>query len=282
MELTDLHKLFSPKIMTNKYTTYREYEPTHALKPYIHCFWSSEAGKYPTSSRYTDTVIPDGCSDIIVEYNTVTKEFDMVYCGIFDHYFQTGVAYNPYRAYFGIRFFPGGALPFLDHNQKEFSNDIMDISVINGSFAKLIGEKLVHASYNAERVQMAESFLLKKLSNKIGKTISNSVLNNMLYRIFRSHGNISVHQLCSMEYTDMRTANRLFDRWIGLSPKKFSQIVRFQLTVQAVVNKTDPLSVVNQFGYYDQAHFIKDFKKRLGETPSAVKLSDFYNTENEK
>lgn len=276
--MTGLHKLFNPRVMTNNYTTYQEYEPTKALRPYIHCFWSSESGMYPASLSYTDTVIPDGCSDIIVEYNTATKEFDMIYCGIFDHYFQQEEAYNPNKAFFGIRFFPGGALLFLDYNQKEFHNNIIDISEINGSFSKLVGEYIVHAFSNAERVKLAEAFLLKKLADKIGKTTSSSVLNNMLYMIFKRKGNISVQELCSIEFTDARSANRLFHKWIGLSPKKFSQIIRFQSTVQALVNKTDPLSAASQFGYYDQAHFIHVFKKHLGKTPSVVKLSDFYNT----
>lgn len=278
IELKDLHKLFTPKIMTNQYTTYREYEPSSVLKPYIHCFWSSESGMNATSVSYTDTVIPDGCSDIIVHYNHSTREFRMVYCGIFDYYFQTEEVYNPNNAYFGIRFFPGGALPFLNYNQREFYNAIFDISEIDGSFVKQVGEQIVYASSNTERVKLSEAYLLKRLNEKIRNTISNDVLNNMLFRILRSSGNISVGEVCSMEFTTARTANRLFQKWIGLGPKKFSQIIRFQSTVQALVNKTDPFHTVSRFGYYDQAHFIKDFKKRLGQTPSAVKLSDFYNT----
>ncbi|MFA1821756.1 DUF6597 domain-containing transcriptional factor [Virgibacillus oceani] len=276
--MTGLYKLFTPKVMTNKYTIYREYRPTQALRPYIHCYWSSVPGVHFAPASFTDTVIPDGCSDIIVEFDTATKTYNMIYCGIFDHYFQTEEVNNLNKAFFGIRFFPGGALPFLDYKQKEFSNMIVDISEINKSLTGQIGEHIVHASSNTDRVKWAEAFLLKKLSNKIGKTTSSSLLNNMLYTIFSRNGNISVHELCSMEFTDARTVNRLFHKWIGLSPKKFCQIIRFQSTVQALVDKTNPLTVASQFGYYDQAHFIHDFNKYLGKTPSAVNLSDFYNT----
>jgi len=267
--------------MTNKVTAYREYEPHEALKPFVSCFWSAVPGKYTLPVSYTDTIIPDGCSDIIIGFNTVTKKYNIIYCGIFDYYFQTQEILDANQATFGIRFFPGGAYPFLDYTLKEFSNDIVNLSDMNKTFHDQIGEQMVYASSDEERVRLAQSFLTGKLISDQRQPTSSNLLSNMLYTIFKQHGNVSVQELSKMEITDVRTINRLFENWIGLSPKKFSRIIRFQATVQALINKTDALTTVNQFGYYDQAHFINDFKKHLGKTPSAVNLSDFYNTTGE-
>ncbi|WP_134686145.1 helix-turn-helix domain-containing protein [Brevibacillus migulae] len=78
--------------------------------------------------------------------------------------------------------------------------------------------------------------------------------------------------------------NRKFSQWIGLSPKKFSQVVRFQNMLQQISRRPagDWESFAWEHGYFDTSHFIHDFTKHYGATPAVAaeeyqRMSDFYN-----
>ncbi|UMV45798.1 helix-turn-helix domain-containing protein [Paenibacillus macerans] len=82
-----------------------------------------------------------------------------------------------------------------------------------------------------------------------------------------------------------RQMNRIFLNRIGTSPKKFSEIVRFQAVIQSIRNppEMDGASLALKHGYFDQAHMIREFKRYYGCSPmTAVRefggVSDFYNT----
>ncbi|SFB37618.1 Helix-turn-helix domain-containing protein [Lentibacillus halodurans] len=72
----------------------------------------------------------------------------------------------------------------------------------------------------------------------------------------------------------------MFQEIIGISPERFSQVIRFQSSLMFLDynSSLQGYEITNDFGFYDQSHFIRFFKKRMGKLPSFVKPSDFYNT----
>lgn len=94
----------------------------------------------------------------------------------------------------------------------------------------------------------------------------------------RSHGLVRVDELATTAGVSARQLERQFATHVGLSPKRFLRVLRFQ---QVLAVLRDPSSssagwadVAAQHGFYDQAHFINDFKAFTGETPGAWDIDD--------
>ena len=102
--------------------------------------------------------------------------------------------------------------------------------------------------------------------------------------VLKSKQHISIDELSKSLCISNRGLQKLFKKHIGMSPIYFRRIARFNHSANFILNQPD-LSLTNiayECGYYDQAHFIKDFKKFGGVSPSTfsnlkTKCSDFYN-----
>lgn len=96
-------------------------------------------------------------------------------------------------------------------------------------------------------------------------------------------GKVEIKRLAEDQNVSERHLNRLFQQWIGISPKEFTRIMRFQNTFKHMLftrkRKLAWLAIEN--GYHDQAHFINEFKTFSGVTPTQILksyMSDFCNT----
>jgi transcriptional regulator GlxA family with amidase domain len=89
--------------------------------------------------------------------------------------------------------------------------------------------------------------------------------------MIRAHGDIAIETVAQVIGISRRQLERRFKREIGLSPKQFCRILRFQ-KVFASLETNDPAwpDVAAACGYYDQAHLIRDCRELSGETPSAL------------
>lgn len=93
----------------------------------------------------------------------------------------------------------------------------------------------------------------------------------------RAHGLVRVDELATMAGVSSRQLERQFAIHVGLSPKRFLRVLRFQ---HVLTGLNDPASspawadVAARHGFYDQAHFINDFKAFTGETPGAWNIDD--------
>jgi AraC-like DNA-binding protein len=87
--------------------------------------------------------------------------------------------------------------------------------------------------------------------------------------IFSKKGMITITSICDELSVSERYLQKLFQKYVGLSPKFFARIVRFS-HIFNVIKEEDPdwAEIVYQAGYYDQSHFIRNFKAFTGEDPS--------------
>ncbi|KHE66938.1 helix-turn-helix domain-containing protein [Halobacillus sp. BBL2006] len=279
--MTSLFDTYSPKIMTSPHTNYCEYRPHPFLEPYVCCYWSSEPKAIIDDPNCTSTIIPDGCTDIIIEYNKLSEECDILHCGIFEDYFT--FKEDPYsvKKSFGIRFYPGKFTAFVSHNAKEAAQRLTGLEDINPSLTRKLREAFYASPNVYELIQTCDRILISVLKSDVRMIRNESRLDNLLFRILSSSGMAAVSDLSEKEVIGKRRIQRLFDQHIGMSPKKFSQVIRFQSVLCEWIDRSSSsrLKQPDHLDFYDQSHFSKDIKKRIGVTPYSLKVSDFYNTE---
>ncbi|MUG45905.1 helix-turn-helix domain-containing protein [Paenibacillus woosongensis] len=289
-----IHTLFQPKqangrVASNKYI---ETTPSPILAPYVSCFWFSEPiiGSQEQGSAKSfeslhedsiDRVLPDGCSDIIFEHDLKKNEFRTLLYGFIDEPFT--ITYDQHRPVrkFGIRFFPGGIYSLLGIPQTDFSNSYIDLDLVWASMTNEIENRIFEEPSFKKKVKIMEEFMISFLINK--PKVDDILINNLLHNIFVTKGKAKIQELSELEVISTRQMNRIFYRWIGTSPKRFCEIVRFQAVINDITNSLGKDHVLAyDHGYFDQAHMIHDFKRFYGDSLSVAirefgSMSDFYN-----
>ncbi|WP_336623437.1 helix-turn-helix transcriptional regulator [Motilimonas sp. 1_MG-2023] len=86
--------------------------------------------------------------------------------------------------------------------------------------------------------------------------------------IFSKNGNVSIDAITDSNPNKKRQLERKFLNMVGVSPKNLSKLVRLQTALKLIISQEDSLtSIAYKSNYYDQSHFIKDFKEFTGVNP---------------
>jgi AraC-like DNA-binding protein len=143
-----------------------------------------------------------------------------------------------------------------------------------------IVDSLLEAKNDEEKIKVIELFLVSKLIFSQSPLFA-AIINKIDF----AKGNCNVEQLATSFSVSVRTIQRLFNKFLGVNPINYINLIRFRFLLQLSSNAdTDLLSNALDVGYYDQSHFIKHFKVFSSLTPlqyfekkSIIKVSDFYN-----
>ncbi|URJ36431.1 helix-turn-helix domain-containing protein [Paenibacillus polymyxa] len=300
-----LHSLFRPLQVngSDPSTYYIEQKPSATLRAYVACYWESgpadreresnlAASREDTASlclpeeETMERVLPDGCTDILLEYDPVSQRRDISYCGTFTQPFVSARQAESETRIFAVRFFPGGAYYFHGMPTHLFTGGNYRLEDLWPESMAIIGERILEAGDFNERVRIMEEYLNQLLLRR--RTSDCNLMKNLLHRIFVSGGSVEVKELAEREAISERQLNRKFGQWIGISPKKFSEVVRFQSVLHSIQSggSVDWTELALKHSFFDQAHLIRDFRRFYGDSPLTAakdirKLSDFYNTRSE-
>ena len=257
-----------------QYISYREYPPSPELSPYVACFWvikSLPPLPYPVLSR----VIPDGCIDIVIDLQDVSKGGSGKICGLMH---SASVSYITGSCnLIGVRFWPIGATRLLHIPASDFTDTLVPLPDVWGVDATLLCEEILQAASDELKLRVLQRSLKSRLATA---RVPDHNVEGALKLIIRDGGLLEVRDVARELYISQRHLTRKFTDWIGTNPKTFCTIVRFQNVIGALSGKDAHgfSEVINIGGYYDQSHFIKEFKAFYGLTPGcATSMSDLYN-----
>jgi AraC-like DNA-binding protein len=157
----------------------------------------------------------------------------------------------------------GASFFFKEPLYELFETSIPLDSIINPKEITLIEDLLSEAQNNLKRVEIVEQFLLKKLIY----TKPDDLVSEAIAKIHFSKGCISIKKLAGALYISNDAFEKRFRKAAGSSPKQFASIVRMSHIVRQKPHERF-LDIAFNAGYYDQAHFNKDFKLFTGLTPT--------------
>jgi AraC-like DNA-binding protein len=196
-----------------------------------------------------------------------TRKLEKVYFpGIQDHYHEMSLIVNGKVDVLGVCFQPDGFFPFFNIPLSEYKNQVLEAGEIGFKLADSISERLRECSGVSERLELLENELLAMLLN--GKQTPEE-----FRKIFRSLKQNDTPQkitlFCRQNKMDIRSLERACNKYVGLSASTYSTLNRFHNGLnQLLYSRVNKLSdVAYDNGYFDQAHFIRDFKRFAGNTP---------------
>ena len=262
---TDIRQLYNPIQPTIKQSAdnviYLEFLPDLTLQPYIYCYWELKTTQ-TLNAPFNYKVVADGCIDIFFELNKPEENFVMGFCKKYTE-FPLDNSFH----YIGVRFLPTMFPQIFKIDASELSNRFESLNIVIPKTASFITDNF-NTQQNITQIKaLFDTYFLEQVT-KI-KFNNDSRLYESINIILEKFGVLNIE-------TDLGTGisprqlRRLFQFYIGDTAKTFSKVVRFQNILRAKPS-TQSLRENKLFfdvGYYDQAHFIKEFKNFYGVTPS--------------
>ena len=167
----------------------------------------------------------------------------------------------------GVHFRPGGAYPFLGVPAGELSDVDVSLEAIWGVRAIELREQLLESETSEARFRVLEQTLLARIC----RPLAHHPAVDLALREFRSAPYIRPIKEVSEEVgLSQRRFIQLFREEVGMTPKLFCRIRRFQEVIRLIESETlvEWATVALKCGYFDQAHFIHDFRSFTGVTPT--------------
>ncbi len=260
---------------------YKTYEPHTNLKSLVNCYWTLEIPKQ--SEPQKQRIVPDGCIEMAfilgddIKRYTSENEFilqprAMVLGQTIEPFFiePTGFVKT-----FAVRFYPYG---FANFGSEPISNLANKETPINQLFgienADDLEQKIIKAENTEQRISIIEKFLMDRLNDE--KTI-NRIVKNTVDSLLYTNGSASINSILKDDLSKRRQLERNFKKQIGLSPKQLGKVIRLQTALKKLLdpNSENLTDIAYKSDYFDQAHFIKDFREFTGINPK-----EFINHEN--
>lgn len=252
---------------------YQTFQPHSDLESLVKCYWTLEVLAEKNSQR--QRIIPDGCIEMIFilgdDIKRYTSEDEFI---IQPRAMILGQTIEPfyieptgYVNSFAIRFYPYGFANFATTSIKNLANKETPIELIFGEKpANELEQKIIHATDTKKRIEIIENFLLDKFNDKA--TID-SLVKSTIDTILLTRGSKSINAILKEDLSKRRQLERKFLKQIGISPKQLGKVIRLQAALKMLLNQqTENLTkIAYESEYYDQAHFIKDFKEFTGTKP---------------
>lgn len=198
---------------------------------------------------------------------------DVYFSGLQDHYKNAYFKINGKIDMLGICFLPGGIFPFLKRPLSEFKNQLLGAREIGFNEAIKISERLKEAHNTATKLMILENELLLLIDKEYRTPRS-------FEHIFRSlnpiGGSIQIAEFCHRNDIGIRKLERLYNKYIGISPKAYCTLSRFQNSINRILHTdyTNLSDIAYDNGYFDQMHFIKEFKRFAGSSPKSFVRSN--------
>ena len=240
---------------------YKEFQPHPALTPCIDAYWTVTGDLRELKS---EKIFPDGCIDLIFNLGTACKtdngNFTMQPEKIYLVGTMTGfkkVEMVSETKLLGVRFKPA-AFPFF----YKFSSlhEITDVTI---EFEKKLSPDLQKTvRYSASYL---DDFFIKRLSTP------KNILLPVIADLQHHKGRMDVSALAEKHCMTIRELQRRFKQQIGIGPKEFSNITRYQFAhaiIQNGVSNRSLLDIAFECGYYDHSHLTNEFKRFTGIVPS--------------
>ena len=260
---------------------YREITPEDRLKPFIKCFYIFQS---ESDAEFEDVVFPSGFTEIIFNLGEGTwASPDGNNYKITPQIELWGQVTKPMQIkskgkhlMLGARFFPHAAGYFLREDIGQFNNIVSDLSDVLGASIKTLHSRLLETNDLIRRIELVEKFLLKRLSTDRKLNIRIEEIGLLLHNINKNYTESSISIIASQHGISTRYLHKLIYQYTGLSPKVYNKINRFQHSLKLITKNAASLtSIAYDCGYFDQSHFIRDFKSFTGVTPSGYLENKF-------
>jgi AraC-like DNA-binding protein len=257
--------------------------PNQCLRPYVSRYWVWEnESVLPKIFSGTGTELMFHYGESLTGTNQSGKVFTLPKCYIMSPRFKYYQLYPGNQlGFISIRFRAGAFRHFCKNPVTEFVDSFVDIEELWGSKGLEFKQQVMVAENLRQRIAVIEKFLMCFL---IQYHKSEQSLDTAIQTLLYDYKSVRLQDLCRNLFLSQRQLERKFKEAVGVTPKAFQKISRFEAVVKHLLlcRSKNYLDEALGQGYYDQSHFLKEFKNYIGEYPTSFLqeenfMSHFYN-----
>lgn len=246
-------------------------QPSKILTPYVRKYWGLE-NVLQDGEQHIQRIIPSGLPELILYLDNVpiiagknrSIEDRFSLNGQQNDYYDLVI--SGHLSIFSILFQPQGLSQFFNLPAGELTNQNVPLKYLNKKLNEDLQAKLMDVNSFEERVIIVENSLIGLLAKN---NFDFQRIHQTVELIRKTKGNIEIDLLAANACLSRKQFERKFMEYIGVSPKQFLKTVRFQAAIFIKANnqRMNLTELAYDSGYYDQSHFINEFKTLTGSTP---------------
>ncbi|MCU1221505.1 MAG: transcriptional regulator, AraC family [Candidatus Angelobacter sp.] len=255
---------------------YLTHIPPPPLSNFVDLFWFYDG--FPEQAHTKERLMPDGSIELVINLKEdEARIYDRqnldkcnrlpgaLICGPHSSFFVIDTAQQD--SVMGVHFKPGGAFPFFKMPAAELHNLHVSLEDLWGHEAGLLRQRLLEARTPEKKFQVLEGCLLAQALRPLERHRAVDCALGLFRNI---HTAPAIADLAGHIGISSRRFIQLFSNQVGLTPKLFSRVRRFQRVLQEIRTGAEFswADIAASCGYFDQAHFIHDFKEFSGINPT--------------
>lgn len=270
---------------------FQNYKPSPLLSKFIDCYFTVDLNQLTT--KIEDLIVPDGTFGLIFiddesaierSLSTNTKSLPLKRTSIFGQktYAVNYVYSSTKNKVFGLKIKPSGMFLFTK-DVINIKNVFVDVNDLNDKSLICLEEKVLQVKSTIDRIKIVENFILNKL-NTFEVADDLKLLEAIINTVYQYKGSVKFEFLLKNYNTSYKRIERIFLKYLGIPPKVYMRIVRFNATINTYQNtnfKENLTQLALANGFFDQSHLIKEFKQFASITPKQFFEKELSFSENE-
>lgn len=256
---------------------YQEFKPAEALSGFVKCYYL-----YETTGTFEDKAFATGCVELMFNIGEAKSQT------LVDNSFVTappvelwGQIIKPLsfklqgkNRMFGIRFFSHAASCFLNEDMTQLNNRVSNGADVAGKDMLELHARLCDSESMQEKIEIVNRLLLSKLK-RFKHPDKISLISSAMTEMKNGSFHDTIENVALRHGISSRYLQKLFLQHTGITPKLFIKINRFQKSLKLISGQNSSLTdIAYACGYFDQAHFIRDYKSFTGYTPSSFSFEN--------
>ena len=256
-------------------TIFKFYKPKPPLSKFVDSFWLYEGQGMESK---TECILPTGTLELAINLQQNELRFYDPERPDNHSHLSGAVVSGAHRRSFvpepaeeifiiGVHFKPGGAFPFLGLPADALADTHVDLETLWGPSAGQLRARLCEVRTAAERFRLLHGALLTRLCCGVEQHYAVSAALEMFGK---NQAGLTVREVAKYIGLSERRFIQVFKAEVGMTPKLFSRILRFQQTRTVIQQNPSPdwTALALDLGYFDQSHFIREFLEFSGLSPT--------------
>ncbi|MBT1700244.1 helix-turn-helix transcriptional regulator [Fulvivirgaceae bacterium PWU4] len=251
---------------------YRQFPPSSILAPYVKYYWT-----LAMDADHHDVIYPSGHVELalnISDGKVITilgdNHIKMPNVEVFGQLTAPAhIVATKGTTILVVRFHAHASALFFPNQASDFTNDSIDLNDVFRGEPVELHDRVMEQNSIEHKIDALEKFLIRRLIRNDKNQGKLKLVEEICRHAMNSGEVFSVESLASHYGFSERYLQKLFLDFTGVSPKSFFTIQRFNRSLELLKSTTLSLTAIaHECGYYDQAHFIREFKAFTGITPS--------------
>jgi len=253
---------------------FRQRQAIAPLSRFIESFWFyQDLAVNHTKER----LLPNGTLELIIDLSPTPKKLynsrDTTQFTMFRRAWISGlqreyivIGTEPGSSMMGVHFRPGGAAPFLDFPVSELTAFVIELDLIWKAELISLRDRLLEEPDISRKFDLLEAALMARAGHRLDVDRSVDAILNTMQR----WPDLRLREIAAQIGLSGKQVLSRFDCRVGCTPKLTARILRFQKAVRTIHQSEthDWAGLSQEFGYYDQPHFIHEFRQFAGVTPA--------------